>query len=221
MKYIWIVLFGLHIHAADKSQSKLEAYIKRVLPTNFQQAEGLCQRLAFTYDIRKQVVLGKHYANLAENLTKVITDLPDEKVQQLVKQYYFGGIAMDLDYVPLIRMLYNKGIDLFTFVPPPYWNKQSILHWAVYINSINFAEFLLKEKKIDPNLQINNGDTPLHVVVKSRDKGLMEWASLLIKYGADIRRKNCIGLAPVEREWLIQAEKNHLRDVEEKKSLKM
>jgi ankyrin repeat protein len=61
----------------------------------------------------------------------------------------------------LAKRLIDEGVDINASCS----NKQTALHWAVQYNRPALVELLLQQETIDPNLQDENGDTPLHVAV--------------------------------------------------------
>ena len=67
--------------------------------------------------------------------------------------------------------------------------KESLLHYAVRFNSIDFARLLLMHKA-NPNIKNANGDTPLMLACKM---GKENFIKLLLKFNADINERNNFG----------------------------
>ena len=68
-------------------------------------------------------------------------------------------------------------------------DKESLLHYAVKFNSIEFARLLLMHNA-NPNIKNANGDTPLMLACKM---GKDSFIKLFIKFNADINEKNNFG----------------------------
>ena len=78
----------------------------------------------------------------------------------------------------------------------------SLLHFAVQLNSKDLMKFLLTDEcftgQIDVNQRNANGETPLHYCCSSRNRGyndenMLPIAKILLLYGADSNLKNSLG----------------------------
>ena len=68
-------------------------------------------------------------------------------------------------------------------------SNESLLHYAVKFNSLEFARLLLMHEA-NPNIKNNNGDTPLMIACKM---GKDNFIKLFLKFNADINEKNNYG----------------------------
>lgn len=68
-------------------------------------------------------------------------------------------------------------------------SNESLLHYAVKFNSLEFARLLLMHNA-NPNIKNNNGDTPLMIACKM---GKESFIKMFLKFSADINEKNNYG----------------------------
>lgn len=66
---------------------------------------------------------------------------------------------------------------------------ESLLHYTVKFNSLEFARILLSHNA-NPNIQNSNGDTPLMIACKM---GKLDFIRLLLRFDADINKTNNYG----------------------------
>jgi ankyrin repeat protein len=87
-------------------------------------------------------------------------------------------VASMRGHLRMCRLLVESGADLEMpgFVGPP-------LHWAVFHNDFELAEFLLQHGANVSSRDPGSGDTPLHTAARN---GWIDMAKLLIQNGADV-----------------------------------
>ncbi|KAI3551366.1 hypothetical protein CSPX01_01283 [Colletotrichum filicis] len=101
--------------------------------------------------------------------------------------------------VDMARLLVDAGSSLTTHEAA----ELHALHQAAAYDNAELVQFLLCERKVDPNITDAAGNTPLHHHVDSRfrvEGGAKDTKtlSLLLKYGADPNLRNVDGLSPLD-----------------------
>lgn len=161
----------------------------------------------FTYDIgdlNKTEYLVKYYP-FSQEMKK------DCLNQYLDREYYpeshydflediLSIIKIEKDYIKdidikqfsdlkTILLLENYGYDI----------KNEDLHTCCLYNNTELLEYLLKDKKLNPN-KLSNGWTPLHYAYQllNEDEEDSEIINMLLKYGGNPNLKNNEGLLPKE-----------------------
>jgi ankyrin repeat protein len=107
---------------------------------------------------------------------------------------YFGS--------PLMTSIYYKRFEIFKFLlengaDPNISLNYGItpLYFTIYCNLPEFCEHLLTNYKVNINVQVYKGYTPLHCAVYNNYTSIKE---LLIKNGADINITDKKGFTPLE-----------------------
>jgi ankyrin repeat protein len=105
----------------------------------------------------------------------------------------------------VLHFAINFGADvaidlLLQYGADPYSNdtrrKGTTLHAAIYRGDLTIIEKLL-QRKMDPNVQDNEGDTPLHVVANVGREKRLPIMTQMLKYHADVNIKNGRGETPL------------------------
>jgi ankyrin repeat protein len=105
------------------------------------------------------------------------------------KPVWLAAIRGRLDWV---QALIQRGASLERGPQAPEARAWTILHYAATAPNLKVLSWLLQERCCDLNAGSTNGSTPLMLAL---GYGSLDAADLLIKAGADIERRNDLGLS--------------------------
>ncbi len=101
----------------------------------------------------------------------------------------------------VIKLLIESGVDIKKTTKEGV----GVLDEAIILGDLEFVEYLLKEKKIDPNQTSRKSNfTPL---LQAASYGLIDIVKLLLKYGADIEHKDNLQLSAIDYAKKLQQKK--------------
>lgn len=89
-------------------------------------------------------------------------------------------IAIEINFLPLIKFIERQGVDLGTFIVDQQ-SQKTALHLAIENNHPVIIEYLVKNK-IGINIPDKDGMTPLHYAIRAKQLGI---AQLLLENNAD------------------------------------